>query len=121
MDLTCIPNAEMIRVTLPEAVAFVVDLERRDDTARSRSMDSVSSPRVFDTAIRPLCKECGCEQGDDVQTWVLKHMATAERRGTACCPHVEQASREVQAQARNEFHHDHTPEPFYPGLVDYEG
>ncbi len=113
-------DIDVIRVSLPEAVRFIVDLEKREDAATrgeiiqpeiDRSLGT-SCATVF-TSDRGFC--------DNRYEWADRHIIAAEKHGYEHCCHTARALRRVQAEMRNEIYEVLSPEWFQPRMIDYEG
>ncbi len=113
-------NVDVIRVPLPDAVRFVVDLEKREDFA---AFGETIMPAI-DRSISETCREvfpedrgfCGSQY-----TWADEHITAAEKHGYEYCAHTARSIRRVQAQMQGEVYMDLSPMWFAPRWIDYEG
>ena len=113
-------DIDVIRVSLPEAVRFIVDLEKREDAATHGEMIQPEidrglgtfCDRVF-TSDRGFC--------DNRYEWADQHIIAAEKHGYEHCRHTATALRRVQAEMRNEIYEVLSPLWFQARMIDYEG
>lgn len=114
------PNVDVIRVTLPDAVRFVIDLEKREDSA---AFGETTMPNI-DRSLSEPCEKVFLEDGgfcDSQYTWADEHITAAEKHGYEHCIHTARSIRRVQAQMKGEVYMDLSPMWFAPRWVDYEG
>ena len=114
------PNVDVIRVTLPDAVRFVIDLEKREDSA---TFGETTMPNI-DRSLSETCGKVFPESGgfcDSQYTWADEHIAAAEKHGYEHCVHTARSVRRVQAQMKGEVYMDLSPMWFAPRWIDYEG
>ena len=114
------PNVDVIRVALPDAVRFVIGLEKREDFAVEGEM---TMPNI-DRSLSETCKEVFPEDGgfcDSKDTWADEHITAAEKHGYEHCVHTAHSIRRVQAQMVGEVYMDLSPLWFAPRWIDYEG
>lgn len=114
------PDFDVIRVPWPDAVRFVVDLEKREDVA---GFGEMKKPNI-DRSLSDTCQQVSPEDGgfcDDQHKWADEHIAAAEKHGYEHCVHTRDSIRGVQAEMNNELYIDLTPWWFAPRWIDYEG
>ena len=121
-------NVDVIRVPLPDAIRFVVDLEKQEDAFISRKSGSTRNPAPFRVSLDPIlrnpCFEVFTPKDDccgDQQQWADKHIAAGEEHGYKYCTHLVEALRRVQAEMKNEVYMSLAPMWFKGHMVDYEG
>ena len=115
-------NVDVIRVTLPDAVRFVIDLEKREDFAALRG-EEITLPNI-DKNISGSCRKVFLENGgfcDSQYTWADEHITAAEKHGYEHCHHIADSIRRVQAQMKSQVYMDLSPMWFAPRWIDYEG
>lgn len=114
------PNVDGIRVTLPDAVRFVIELERREDSAAFGETTMPNIDRsLSETRIKVFPEDGGfC---DSQYTWADEHITAAEKHGYEHCTHTALSIRRVQAQMKGEVYMDLSPMWFAPRWIDYEG
>jgi len=115
------PNVDVIRVPLPDAVRFVIDLEKREDFAAHG--EKTTMPTI-DRCISETCRKVFAEAGgfcDSQDTWADEHIAAAEKHGYEHCAHTARSIRRVQAQMQGEVYMDLSPVWFASHWIDYEG
>ena len=77
-------NVDVIRVPLPDAVRFVIDLEKREDAFHSGAIGGAKhsiEPTTW-ASISETCPNVFPKDGDGCdsrQTWADKHIADAEK------------------------------------------
>ena len=121
-------NVDVIRVPLPDAIRFVVDLEKREDAFIFQKSGSRKNTVPFtvslDQGLHHHCFEVfrgkGCCCGDQ-QKWADQHIAAGEKHGYKHCSHLVEALRRVQAEMKNECYTTLAPLWFKAKMVDYEG
>lgn len=114
------PNVDVIRVSLPDAVRFVIDLEKREDFA---AFGETTMPNI-DRSLNETCEELFPEDEgfcDSQYTWADEHITAAEKHGYEHCIHTAQSIRRVQAQMKGEEYMGLSPMWFAPRWIDYEG
>ena len=114
------PNVDVIRVALPDAVRFVIDLEKREELT---VLEEMTVPNI-DRSLSQTCKEVFPDDGgfcDSKNTWADEHIAAAEKHGYEHCVHTAHSIRRVQAQMEGEVYMDLSPWWFNPRWIDYEG
>lgn len=114
------PNIDVIRVTLPDAVRFVIDLEKREDLAASRE---TTMPNI-DRSLSETCEKVFPKDGgfcDSQDTWADEHITAAGKHGYEHCVHTAHSIRRTQAQLKGELYKDLSPMWFAPRWIDYEG
>ncbi|KAL9124712.1 MAG: hypothetical protein Q9217_005985 [Psora testacea] len=114
------PNVDVIRVTLPDAVRFVIDLEKREDFA---AFGETTMPNI-DRSLSETCEKVFPEDGgfcDSQYTWADEHITAAEKYGYEHCIHTARSIRRVQAHTKGEVYMDLSPMWFAPRWIDYEG
>ena len=114
------PNVDVIRITLPDAVRFVIDLEKREDFA---AFGETTMPNI-DRSLSETCEKVFPEDGgfcDSQFTWADEHITAAEKHGYERCIHTARSIRRVQAQMKGEVYMDLSPMWFAPRWIDYEG
>ena len=121
-------NVDVIRVRLPDAIRFVVDLEKREDAFIFQESGSKKNPVPFGVSLdRKLHYQCFgkfCPKGgscDDQQQWADQHIAAGEEHGYKHCSYLVEALRRVQAEMKNETYTTLAPMWFGAKMVDYEG
>ena len=125
-------NVDVIRVSLPDAIRFVVDLEKREDAFIFRKTGSRKNPVPFRVSLDNSLGECWCSTvfgqpkgryraNADQQQWADQHIAAGEEHGYKHCSHLVRALQRVQEGSNNEWHSTLAPSCFRSRLVDYEG
>ena len=121
-------NVDVIRVPLPDAIRFVVDLEKREDAFIFQKSGSKKNPVPFrvslDQCLHHHCSEVFRSKGGccgDQQQWADRHIAAGEEHGYKHCEHLVEALRRVQAEMKNETYTTLAPMWFKAKMVDYEG
>ena len=115
------PNVDVIRVALPDAVRFVIDLEKREDCAVLG--EEMTMPKI-DRSLSETCKVVFPSDGgfcDSKKAWADAHITAAEKHGYEHCIHTAHSIRRVQAQMEGEVYMDLSPLWFAPRWIDYEG
>jgi hypothetical protein len=121
-------NVDVIRVPLPDAIRFVVDLEKREDAFIFQKSGSKKNPVPFrvslDQCLHHHCSEVFRPKGGccgDQQQWADQHIAAGEEHGYKHCLHLVEALRRVQAEMKNETYTTLAPMWFKAKMVDDEG
>ena len=102
------PNIDVIRVSLPDAVRFVIDLEKREDFA---TVGGKPIPNI-DRTLGETCEKLFPEDAghcDSEYTWAEAHIAAAEKHGYEYCAHASNSIRRVQARMKGEVYKDLSP------------
>ena len=114
------PNVDVIRVNIPDAVRFVIDLEKREDSA---VCGKKTAPGI-DWSINEICEKVFPRDRDhcyDSNTWADQHIIAAEKHGYEYCVHTATSIRRVQAEMHGDLYKDLSPMWFAPKWIDYEG
>ena len=113
-------NIDVIRVNIPDAVRFVIDLEKRED---STAIGETTTPDI-DRSINETCEKVFPADGDscnDSHKWADEHIIAAEKHSYEYCVHTADSIRRVQAQMHGDVYKDLSPMWFAPRWIDYEG
>ncbi len=84
-------DIDVIRVSLPEAVRFIVDLEKREDAAAAAIYGEITPQPEIDRSLGTSCKTVfTSDRGfcDDRYKWADGHMIAAEKHGYEHCCHT---------------------------------
>ncbi len=112
-DLDGQPVIDIVRVSLSDAVRFILDLETREATARPESAHNCT----IDTTICPsLPRNAGL--GDNPITWADAMIEAAEKNGYDSEHETCMSIRRVQAALVGENFSELTPTPFENGWIE---
>lgn len=113
-------NIDVIRVPLPDAIRFVVDLEKREDATTYEEMAASSIERDLGVKCDKVFTSDGGFCGNQYK-WADQHIIAAEKHGYEHCTDTAEALRRVQAEMKNEVYLLLSPLWFAPKWIDYEG